>query len=825
MDIILSLLVLFAVIITLACKRTPVLIWTGVIGLVLVIYTFFGMMPYYLLIPCWLIYLGAAAIFNFPEIRQRYVTRKLYNYVKQNLPSMSQTEKEALDAGDVWLEGGLFKGEPDWQKLDELKISQLSAEESSFINNQVNTLCKMLDDWQIVHEDKDLPPQVWQYLKDEKFFGLCINKKYGGLAFSAYAHSFIISKVASRSFSAAVTLMVPNSLGPAELIQHYGTEEQKDYYLPRLARGEEIPCFGLTAPEAGSDAASIPDTGVVCKGMYQGKEVLGIRLNFDKRYITLAPVATLMGLAFKLYDPDKLVGDKVNIGITVCLLPANLPGIEKDTRHLPMDLAFMNGPIRGKNVFIPLDFIVGGSTMMGQGWRMLMECLSMGRGISLPSLAAAAGEFAFRVTGAYARVRQQFHVPIADFEGVQEALSRIAGYTYMLEASRALTVQAVDFGIRPAIVSAIAKYNMTEISRSVMNDAFDIHAGKAIQIGPNNYLAHAYLGMPISITVEGANILTRNLIVFGQGAMRCHPYIRQEIDAVSDPDTTAGFNKFDQLICQHLGYTVNHFARAIYYGITGGAFIKAGDEKNPLAKYRRNIARMSNAFALAADVSMMVLGGELKRKEKLSARLADILSQLYLAMSIVKYYDANEKTADSLVYAEWGLQICLHKIQIAFDDLCYNFPNKALGVMLNLVIFPIDRSFKHAPSDELSQKLLNAILTNNPLRDQLTRGVFIDSNEKDAVAVLEEAFKQVLLCQPIEQKIHQALHDKRIKKYKDRATQLQIAFDAKIISTHEMEMLAKLADKVAQVIAVDEFTLDQIQGKATCKPTQTVKVA
>lgn len=824
MDILLSLLVLFAVIITLACKRTPVLVWSGVVGALLIIYTFFGLMPYYLLIPCWLAFLGAAAIFNFPEIRKRFVTQKLYDFVKQNLPHMSQTEKEALDAGDVWLEGGLFTGEPDWQKLDEMKIGQLSAEETAFLNNQVTHLCAMLDDWKIVHEDKDLPPQVWQYLKDEKFFGLCVGKKYGGHAFSAYAHSCIVTKIASRSLSAAVTIMVPNSLGPAELIYHYGTEAQKDYYLPRLVCGQEIPCFGLTAPQAGSDAASMPDTGVVCKGIYQGKEVLGIRLNFDKRYITLAPISTVMGLAFKLYDPDHLVGDNINIGITVCLLPTNLPGVEKDTRHLPMDLAFMNGPIRGNNVFIPLDLIIGGSQMMGQGWRMLMECLSIGRGISLPALASASGAVSYQVTGAYARLRQQFHVPIADFEGVQQGLSRIAGLAYMTEASRTMTVHAVDLGVRPAIVSAIAKYNMTEMSRVMINDAFDIHAGKAIQIGPNNYLAHTYMGTPISITVEGANILTRNLIIFGQGAMRCHPFIRQEIDAVSDPDSAAGFNKFDQLICQHLGYTINHFAKAIYYGVTGGAFIKVNDD-GALAKYRKYITRMSNALALAADVSMMVLGGELKRKERLSARLGDIMSQLYLALSVIKYYQSNEQTAQALAYAEWGLQTCLYNAQIAFDDLCYNFPNKALGLMLNLVVFPLDRSFKHPPSDELSQSLLASMLSHSQLREQLTRFVFVDKSEHDAVANLEDAFKQVLSCQPIEQKIHQAIQDKKIKKYKDRATQLQVALEAKIISNDEIAALNTLADKVAKVIAVDEFTMEQIQGKAKCKPTQTVKVA
>ena len=486
MAFILGLIVFFLIIGGLAYHRVNATIWSGVVLVTLAVFAFFHIFPWYLLVPITLMTLVIVAIFHLPELRKSLFMYKTFKSVKKTLPPMSQTEKEALDAGDVWWEGDLFQGSPDWKKLKQMPTPKLSVEEQQFMDKQVNTLCEQLDDWKIMHEDHDLPASVWEYIKKEKFLSLCLDKKFGGLGFSAYAHSSIVTKVASRSLSAAVTIMVPNSLGPAELLVHYGTKEQQDHYLPKLARGEEIPCFGLTAPTAGSDAASIPDTGIICKGMHEGSEVLGIRLNFDKRYITLAPVATVMGLAFKLFDPDKLYGDKIDLGITLSLLPTNYPGVETGKRHNPMGVAFMNGPIRGKDVFIPLDWVIGGKAMIGQGWRMLMECLSMGRGISLPALATAVCQVSYRTTGAYAKIRKQFKTSIANFEGVQESLSRIAGYTYMLEACRAMTVNAVDMGIKPSLASAIAKYNMTEISRHVLNDAMDIHAGKAIQMGPNN---------------------------------------------------------------------------------------------------------------------------------------------------------------------------------------------------------------------------------------------------------------------------------------------------------------------------------------------------
>jgi acyl-CoA dehydrogenase len=804
MDTLLSLIVLLVIVGGLAFHRVKTPIWTGVLFVVLGVYTFFDILPWYLLIFAWGLYLAIAGCFNSPEFRKKILMKKLFASVKKTLPPMSQTEKEALDAGDVWFEGLLFTGKPDWKTLATMSKATLTKEERDFIDHQVNHLCQKINDWDIVQQREDLPASIWQYLKDEGFFGLCIDKKYGGKAFSPYAHSCIVTQIASRSLSAAVTVMVPNSLGPGELLHHYGTDEQKNYYLPRLAKGEEIPCFGLTGPHAGSDAASITDSGIICKGSFGGTEIVGIRLNFDKRYITLAPVATVMGLAFKLYDPDKLYSDKTDLGITVCLLPTDYPGVEAGLRHIPMRVAFMNGPIRGKDVFIPLDWIIGGEKMIGQGWRMLMECLSVGRGISLPALATAVGKLSYLTTGAYARIRKQFNLPIGRFEGIQEGLARIAGYTYMLDACRIMTANAVSNGIKPSIASAIAKLHMSEISRMVMNDAFDIHAGKAIQMGPNNYLAHGYLGLPISITVEGANILTRNLIIFGQGAMRCHPYIRYEIEAVNDPDVTKGYEKFDKLICQHLGYTVSNFAKTLFYGLTQGAFISV-DNKDPLSKYTKALTRMSTAFALLSDVAMMRLGGDLKRKERLSARLGDILSQLYLASTVISYYHRQTPEPQELIYAKWCLETCLYKIQIAFDEFLQNFPSRGLATLLSLTIFPLDRSFKNPPKDKLSADLAETALSPNALRKKMTEYCYIGTQESDPVFHLEKTLEQVLLSEPIEQKILSAIKDKRIVKTAHRAHQLQCAFDAKVISLHEKELLMKTDAMVAKVIAVDEF--------------------
>ena len=750
-----SLLLILLVGGVLASYRVHSYVWTGVLVLTLLFISVKGWMTWLLLAPLWIILLAAAALFNVKSLRLRFFMAPLFAWVKQTLPTISKTEQEALDAGDVWWEGELFKGNPNWQQMLDMPKTTLTDEEQAFIDNQVEHLCAMVDDWEISNVGHDLPKAVWDYLKKERFWGLCIAKQYGGLGFSAYAHSTIICKIASRSITAAVSTMVPNSLGPGELIFHYGTDAQKNHYLPRLASGEDIPCFGLTAPNAGSDAGAISDFGIVCKEMVDGKEVLGMRLTFDKRYITLAPIATVIGLAVKLYDPEQLLGQKEDLGITLCLMPAHTEGLIQGLRHLPLQSPFMNGPLRGENVFLPLDAVIGGTAMIGQGWRMLMECLSIGRGISLPALATGNAKLSYFSTGLYSKIRRQFKQAIADFEGVEEALARIAGHTYLLEAMRCFTVGPVCQQLKPAVASAIAKYHMTEISRQVVNDAFDVHAGKAVQGGPSNYLSSAYLGMPVSITVEGANILTRNLIIFGQGAMRCHPFVRQEVAAAAETDPVFALAQFDKLICAHLGYTLSNLARTFWHGLTGAAFVRTG-QKGPLVKYYKQLTRMSAAFALISDATMMSLGGELKRKERLSARLGDILSQLYIASATLKYFHDENALPEDLPSVEWILQQCLYQMQIAFDEFFANFPQRILGGFLSFMVFPFDRSYKHRPKDKLGHQLVKAMTDSSTLRKRMTHFCYVSQDPKDKLTRLQTAFDSLPLIKETEKTLQAA---------------------------------------------------------------------
>lgn len=812
-----SLIVLLLVAGTLASYRAHSYVWTPVLAVVLLYITMNDDMTWLLLAPLWIIFIAAAVLFNVKSLRLRFFMAPLFAKVKQTLPTISDTEQEALDAGDVWWEGELFKGNPNWSKMLDMPKVALTQEEQAFIDNQVEHLCAMVDDWEITSVGHDLPPEVWAYLKKEKFWGLCIAKQYGGLGFSAYAHSTIICKIASRSVTAAVSTMVPNSLGPAELIVHYGTEEQKNYYLPRLASGEDIPCFGLTSPTAGSDAASITDFGIVCKQTVGGQDVLGIRLTFDKRYITLAPIATVLGLAVKLYDPEHLLGDKDDLGITLCLIPAGTPGVQQGLRHLPLQSPFMNGPLRGTDVFVPLDAIIGGAAMAGQGWRMLMECLSIGRGISLPALSTGNAKLSYFSTGLYSKIRKQFRMPLAAFEGVEEALARIAGNTYLLEATRQFTVGPVCQHLKPAVASAIAKYHMTEISRQVINDAFDVHAGKAVQGGPSNYLSGAYLGMPVSITVEGANILTRNLIIFGQGAMRCHPYIRQEIAAMAESDPVFALAQFDKLICAHLGYTLGNLARTFWHGLTGAAFVRTGTgHSGPLTKYYKQLTRMSAALALVSDATMMSLGGELKRKERLSARLGDVLSQLYLASATLKHFHDGANLPDDLPTVEWILQQCLYQIQVAFDEFFANFPNRWLGGFLSFMVFPYDRSYKHKPKDKLSRELAKAMTEPSGLRKRMTQYCYVSPDPKDKLTRLQTAFDALPFIKTMEQAIHTARKEGKLAKhYFTQEALLSAAVAAKVLSAEDAKHYQEATDAVLFAVAVDEFTTEQIQGKET----------
>lgn len=800
-----SVLLVLGLALTSAFFRLSAIIWATILGVTLLAVTFFGLMPIILLVICWFVYLIAATFANIAPLRQRLIVKPAMSQLKKKLPTISLTEREAIEAGNTWWEKELFSGTPDWDKLIAMPQPVLTVEEQAFLDNQVEHLCSMLNDWDIVFKEHNLPYQVWEYLKQERFFGMVIPKEYGGLGFSAFAHSTIVVKIATRSISAAVNTMVPNSLGPAELLLHYGTDEQKNHYLPRLATGKDIPCFALTAPDAGSDAGAIPDTGIVCKGRFDGKEVIGIRLNWDKRYITLAPVATVLGLAFHMYDPEHLLSDKEDIGITLCLIPTALQGVEIGTRHYPLQMAFMNGPTRGKDVFIPLDWIIGGPAMAGQGWRMLMECLSIGRSISLPALSTASGKMAYRNAGAYARLRRQFNTPLASFEGIEEALGYIAGFAYILEATRIMTVGAVDQHIKPSTASAIAKYHMTEMARISVSHAMDIHAGHMVQSGPRNYLANLYISTPISITVEGANILTRNLIIFGQGAIRCHPYLLKEIELISAPDSNV--KALDKVLMLHIGFFISNFAKNVVYGLTGGLGIQVPGNNKQIKAKQRQLTRMSAALALLADTSLILLGGSLKRRERISARLGDMLSQLYLASAALKYFNSAPQSEDDINYLNWSLEYCLAKIQIACDELLGNFPYRWLGKLLRFIIFPWGRAYV-APSDASHQKILSAMLRPSELRDRLTRYCYFSDNKDDLTNRLDRALQVVPEMDALLKKLNGAVSRRVIPAWYNKMDRIRAAQQAGVLTAEEAQALSDFEILRSDIIQVNEFSFD-----------------
>ena len=749
------------------------------------------------------------------NMRKRYLSDPAFKMFKKVLPPLSDTEREAMEAGSVWWDGELFSGSPNWNTLLDYPKPSLSDEEQAFIDTKLKTLLDMLDDYQIVQEDRDLPPDVWEYLRKEKFFSLIIGKEYGGLNFSAHANSTIVTSIATRSLSAAVCVMVPNSLGPGELLSHYGTKDQKDYWLPRLAHGDDIPCFALTGPEAGSDAGGIPDKGVVCYGEYQGEEVLGIRVSWNKRYITLAPVATVLGLAFKLQDPDGLIGDKTDIGITCALIPADHPGVEIGERHDPLNLAFMNGPTRGEDVFIPMDWVIGGQDYVGRGWRMLVECLSAGRGISLPALGTAVGHLTAKTTGAYAYVRKQFGMSIGNFEGVAQAMGRIGGYTYMLEASRTLTTSSLDMGEKPGIVTAIAKYHMTEMARTILNDAMDIHAGRAIQLGPMNYLGHHYFGMPVAITVEGANILTRNLMIFGQGATRCHPYVLSEMEAAANPDAEQGAKEFDMLLSKHIGFAIGNVSKSLLNAFSGSRFNRA-PVSGETAVYYRHLSRMSRALAVAADFAMLSLGGELKRRELVSARLGDVLSHLYLASATLKRFENEGRQQDDLPMVHYALQHCLHQCGVAFDEVLSNFPRKGVGRLLRTLLFPLGIRYQ-APKDEITVKIAELLMTPGAHRERLTHMCYVGEKDSDPVAIMERAFIAMHGVKDIERKLAKATKSGEIPRKVSLTEKLQIALSAGIVTDQDVEKMHN-ADQLRQkAIQVDHFAAAQFK-KGSLQP-------
>ena len=763
---------------------------------------------------------GAMVIPNLIEFRREKITRPLLAIYRKMLPSMSDTEREALEAGSVWWDGELFSGMPEWDRLMSFPAPKLSEEEQAFLDGPCETLCEMLDDWDIHHERNDMPKEVWDYIIEQRFFAMIIPKQYGGLEFSAYANAAVITKLAGRSPTASSTVGVPNSLGPAELLLHYGTEEQKNHYLPGLAAGTEIPCFALTSPQAGSDAAALIDNGVVCKGQWQGKTITGIRLNWDKRYITLAPVATVLGLAFKLYDPDHLIGDVDEYGITAALIPTDTEGVVVGRRHFPLTIAFQNGPTSGKDVFVPLDYIIGGPEMAGKGWKMLVELLSVGRAITLPSTASGGGQAASYATGAYSVLRKQFNTSIANFEGVGEALTRIAGHTYIMNAAVAVTAGAIDQGEKPAVPSAILKYHCTELGRKVANDAMDVHGGKAIMMGPNNYLGRNYMATPIAITVEGANILTRSLIIYGQGAIRCHPFVLRELQAAGDEDQDRGLIEFDDALFGHIGYAISNMARSFFLALTHAKFSRV-PLNTPTRRYYQNINRYSAAFALASDFAMLTLGGALKKRELLSARLGDILSSMYLASTVLKHFENQGRRATDLPLVEWSVRTLMYQAQEALHAFLRNFPNRFVATLLRFFIFPRGRTYS-APSDEISRKVVELITTPGESRERLSQLAYTKLEPGNPLGLLQEALELSIEYEPIERRLRQA-HKEGLLRSGYLGDQIAEAEKAQVISKAEARNMRNYHEKVMALLAVDDFASEDLRRTPSGDPPAATK--
>ena len=795
-----SLIVLVALLVAITRIKATFLIWTCVVGVLLFIATVTSAWVGWLTFIAWIAFIPMALL-NIPTLRQNLLSKPMLAYAKKVLPPISQTEQEAIDAGTVWWEAELFRGEPNWDKLHNIPKPVLTEKEQAYMDGPVETLCNMLDDWKITHELNDLPTKVWKYMLDEKFFAINIPEEFGGLGFSPIANSAIVTKVCSASGTAGVTVMVPNSLGPAELLMHYGTDEQKNHYLPRLADGRDIPCFALTSPVAGSDAGAIPDAGIVCKGEYNGKEVLGFRTNWSKRYITLGPVATLLGLAFKAFDPDGLLGGEEELGITCALVPTDTEGVSIGNRHYPLNAAFQNGPNWGEDVFIPMEWIIGNEEGVGRGWRMLMGCLSAGRGISLPATGVASAQMAVRMTGAYAMVREQFNVPIARFEGIEEVIARMGGMTYMMESARLMTVAGLAIGEQPAIVSAIAKYYLTEGGRQVIDDAMDIHGGRGICMGPNNYLARAYQQMPIAITVEGANILTRSLIIFGQGALRCHPFLLKEVAAAGEENPELALDMFDKALYGHVGYATRNALRSFTLGLSK-SYLAPNPGQGDLNKYYRYVARYSAAFSFLSDLTLMLLGGALKRKESLSGRFADAMSHMFLATSSLKQFIDQGKPEEDKPMVEWSCQYNIYQTQMALDGILRNFPIPIVGTLLRPIIFPLGRRHR-LPSDKLNRRVARAIVEQGPARDRLTSAVFRSEDPNHPIGRMDDAYNKAMAAKPIRSRLRKEGHKQPERgSYEDWMKQL---LKNKIITADEKKLLLAADEAVMDVIQVDDF--------------------
>ncbi len=747
-------------------------------------------------------------LLNLRPLRVWLITRPFLKAYLRMLPAMSSTEREALEAGTVWWDGELFTGGPDWNKLMSARAPELRADERAFLDGPCERLCEMLDDWDITHRRGDLPPEVWEFLKSAGFFAMIIPKRYGGLEFSAYGHSCVLAKVSSRCATASSTIAVPNSLGPAELLLHYGTPEQKEHFLPRLARGEDVPCFALTGPRAGSDAASIPDTGIICKGIWQGREITGIRLNFSKRYITLAPIATVIGLAFRLFDPDKLLSGVTDLGITCALIPRMTQGVTIGRRHLPLDVPFQNGPIQGVDVFVPVDAIIGGFKMAGQGWRMLVEQLSVGRCISLPSNATGAAKAGVYASAAYTRIRRQFNMPVGKFEGVEQVIARMAARTYIMDAARSVTAGAIDGGEKPSVPSAMLKYHVTELGRMVANDAMDVHGGKGICLGPKNYLGRNYQIVPVAITVEGANILTRSLIIFGQGAVRCHPWVLKEMNAARNPDREKGVLDFDKALLGHIGYALSNAARSIVMAMTFARFTRV-PVSGPTRRYFQHINRYSASFSFAADVAMLALGGYLKKKETLSARLGDVLSMMYLASMVLKHHANQGSPKADLPLIDWACRSLLYQAQEQLHQFLRNFPNRMLAALMRLVIFPRGLTY-FPPSDRSGREIAKLVMTPGEARERLCAPLYNTLAPHNPLGLLQEVLVLAEAAEALEKRIRvEGVKTGKITAL-DLPGQIRQALQQGILLASEADTLTRYDAKVMDLLNVDDFSPQDI---------------
>ena len=785
-----------------------------------------GLLPASLNVTLTALFVPIALVLNVVPLRRRLLSDRLLSAFRRVMPPMSQTERDAIEAGTVWWDAELFSGRPDWSKLLAVSAPALTADEQRFLTHEVDELCSMVTDWETTNVYKDLPRHVWQFIKDKGFLGLGIAKEFGGLGFSAYAHSQVMTKLSTHSGTVSVTVMVPNSLGPGELLQHYGTDAQRRHYLPRLAKGLEIPCFALTNPHAGSDAAAIPDRGIVCMGEHEGKRVLGLRITWEKRYITLGPVATLLGLAFHAYDPEHLIGDRDDVGITCALIPTSHPGVSIGRRHMPLNMVFQNGPTWGRDVFIPMEWVIGGQPMLGRGWRMLMECLAAGRGISLPATGAGMAKLAVRATGGYARVRQQFKTPIGMFEGIEEPLARMGGNLYMMDATRALTARAIDLGEKPAVLSGITKLHLTERARKIVIDAMDIAGGKGICMGPSNFIGSAYMSLPVAITVEGANILTRSLIVFGQGAIRCHPFVLKEIEATREADRAKASAAFDTAVFGHLRFTLSNMARALVMGFTGSHFVRVSENIAPeTRRYYQQLTRFSAALAFLSDVSMGSLGGALKRKEKLSARLGDVLSLLYLCSATLKRYENEGRRAEDAPLMHWAIWDAMFHAQTALEGVISNFPNRTLAAVMRRIVFPLGRPYV-IPSDQLGHDVARLLIEPSATRDRLTAGMYLSNDPEDALNILERALVASIAAQPIEMKIRAALRAGRLSSVLPSDGDIEGINKAKatgVITASEADTLVEARALMEKVIRVDDFAADL--GISLFQPTEPVTAA